>query len=168
MFQVGDKLIYGIHGVCCVVNEEKRIVDRKSVTYLVLEPQGQTGSRYLVPTHNEAAMGKLKKILTAQELEDLLGSDSVREDAWIPDENLRKKSYRELISSSDREALARMTHTLYCHRKQREAMGKKCHMCDENFLRDVEKLLCSEVCAVLDMDESQARQYIRSRLSPES
>lgn len=56
MYQVGDQVVYGMHGVCRVVEEEKRSVDRKQVTYLVLEPVGQSGSKFLVPTHNAAAM----------------------------------------------------------------------------------------------------------------
>ena len=56
MYQIGDKVIYGMHGVCLVADLEKRIVDKKEVTYLALEPAGQSGSRFLVPTHNAAAM----------------------------------------------------------------------------------------------------------------
>ena len=69
MFQVGDRVVYGIHGVCDIKDSETQTVDRKKVTYLVLEPLGQPGSRYMVPTHNAVAMGKLKKMLTREELE---------------------------------------------------------------------------------------------------
>ena len=61
MYQIGDQVVYGIHGVCCVVEQEERVIDRKRVTYLVLEPVGQDGSRYLVPTHNAAAMQSFGK-----------------------------------------------------------------------------------------------------------
>ena len=63
MFQVGDRVVYGIHGVCDIKDSETQTMDRKKVTYLVLEPLGQPGSRYMVPTHNAVAMGKLKKML---------------------------------------------------------------------------------------------------------
>ena len=72
MYCIGDQVIYGIHGVCRIVAEDCRTVDRKHLNYLVLEPEGQAGARYLVPTHNAAAMGKLRKILTAEEMEALL------------------------------------------------------------------------------------------------
>ena len=29
MYQMGDQVVYGIHGVCRIVEEEKRVVDRK-------------------------------------------------------------------------------------------------------------------------------------------
>ena len=164
MYQVGDKVVYGIHGVCMVVDQEERTVDRKRVTYLALEPVGQGGSRYLVPTHNTAAMAKLRHMLSKEELEALLQSDEIRTDGWIKDENQRKPTYRELISSGDRAKLMQMVRTLYRHKASQAAAGRKCHLCDENFLRDAEKLLISEVSIVMDVEPDQAKTYIRGKL----
>ncbi len=166
MFQIGDKVVYGIHGVCRVEGFEEKYADRKHLVYLVLEPVEKDGSRYLVPTHNASAMGKLRHLCTREEWEALLRAEALRLDGWIPDENLRKQTYRELISSGDREKLLGMVHALYCHRKSQTAAGRKCHLCDENFLRDAEKLLASEVSVVMGLDAVQARQYIRDTLTP--
>lgn len=168
MYQVGEKVLYGMQGVCAVTDLEKRVVDRKTVTYLVLEPVGQEGSRYLVPTHNEAAMAKLRKILTKEELSALLDSPEVRSQEWILDENRRKQLYRELISSGDRLRLMQMVHTLYCHRSSQKATGRKCHLCDENFLRDAEKLLSGEISLVMELDAEGARQFLREKLKAET
>ena len=168
MYQVGDKVVYGTHGVCIIADQEERLVDRKHVTYLVLEPIGQGSSRYLVPTHNEVAMGKLKKMLTKELLETLIQSEMVQKDGWIKDENQRKQLYRELISSGNREKLMQMIKTLYHHKTAQAAAGKKCHICDENFLRDAEKLLISEVSVVMDMEPDLARQYIRRKLKEDA
>lgn len=164
MFQVGDRVVYSIHGVCDIRDSEMQMVDRKQVVYLVLEPLGQPGSRYLVPTHNAAAMGKLKRMMTREELEELLRSEVIRQDCWIQDESLRKQTYRELIGSGDRQKLMAMVYTLYQHKKAQAAAGRKVHLCDDNFLRDAEKLLTSEVSIVMDMETDQARQYIRQNL----
>lgn len=165
MYQIGDQVVYGIHGVCCVVEQEERVIDRKRVTYLVLEPVGQDGSRYLVPTHNAAAMAKLRKKLSREELEDLLKSETIRVDGWITDKNQRKQMYRELISSGDLAKLMQMVHTLYRHKNAQAAAGRKVHLCDENFLRDAEKLLASEAAIVLGMEYDQARKYLKENLN---
>lgn len=164
MYQMGDKVVYGIHGVCVVVEQEERVVDRKRQTYLVLEPVGQDGSRYLVPTQNAAAMAKLRRMLTREELEDMLRSEEVLADGWIRDENQRKQTYRELTSSGDRRKLMQMVRTLYAHKASQLAAGRKCHLCDENFLRDAEKLLIGEIAIVLDMEPEQAKLYLRNQL----
>lgn len=164
MIQVGDRVVYGVQGVCDVVECETRTVNKKQVIYLVLEPLGQPGSRYLVPSQNEAALAKLKKLLTRKELEDLIHSDLIRKDHWIQDEGQRKQAYRELITGSDRQKLMGMVHSLYRHREKQMEQGRKMHICDENFLRDAEKLLAGEISVVMNLDADQARQYIRTNL----
>lgn len=167
MYQVGNQVVYGIHGVCRILDQEKRVVDKKMVTYLVLEPIDQEGSRYLVPTHNAAAMGKLRPMLSPEELEALMQSEEVRADGWIREENLRKNTYRELITSGDRAGLLRMVHSLYQHKKAQTSAGKKVHLADENFLRDAEKLLASEISVVMNIPQDQARTYLRTQLKSE-
>ena len=164
MFQIGDRVVYGIHGVCDVTDQEEKVIDRKTVIYLVLEPLGQPGSRYLVPTHNAAAMGKIRKMLSKEELEAMLRSEAVREDCWVRDENQRKQTYRELISSGDRRKLMSMVHALYQHKKQQTELGRKVHLCDDNFLRDAEKLLTGEVSIVMGLEADEAKQYVRTML----
>ena len=123
MYQLGDKVVYGSHGVCSVVGQEERVIDKRQVTYLALEPVGQGGSRFLVPTHNAAAMGKVRPVLSREALEELLSSDLVKEDAWILDEGQRKQLYRELISSCNRQRLAQMVCSLYRYRTAQTAAG---------------------------------------------
>lgn len=167
MYQVGDQVVYGVHGVCRVAAMEKQIVSRKTVTYLVLEPVGQEGSRYLVPMQSEAAMAKVRPILSPAELEALFHAPEVLADGWIAEENVRKNSYRELIASGDRLGLMRMVHTLYIHKKNQAAAGKKVHMADDNFLRDAEKLLAGEIAVVLGLQNEEARMYLRNQLKCE-
>lgn len=168
MYQTGDRVVYGIHGVCVVADQEQRKVDGKLVTYLVLEPVGQEGSRFLVPTHNALAMAKLSPMLTKEELEALLESEKVREDGWIADENRRKQLYRELIGSGDRGKLIHQVWILYRHKKNLAATGKRCHLCDDNFLRDAERLLVNEMAIVLETDPDSAKAYLREKLNEDA
>lgn len=41
------------------------------------------------------------------------------------------------------------------------------HLCDENFLRDAEKLLSGEVAIVMEMEYDRAREYLRQQLKAE-
>lgn len=166
MFKIGDKVVYGSHGVCCVMGSEERTANRKKMTFLVLEPVEKDGTKYMIPIHNASAMGKLRRILTREEMDAMLHSEAVHRSGWIQNENERKQAYRELIGSGNREGLMCMVHTLYGHQASQAAAGRKCHLCDENFLRDAEKLLSSEVSVVMSMEPVQARQYIRDTLCP--
>ena len=103
-------------------------------------------------------------MLPAQELRDLLASEEIRENVWIQEENQRKQTYRDLISSGDRTALLKMVNTLYRYKAAQAAAGRKFHQCDDNFLRDAEKLLTSEIALVLEMSQEEARDYLRQQL----
>jgi len=165
MYQVGENVLYGIHGVCRVAGTEERVLDRKKVAYLVLEPLEQKGARFFVPSHNPAAMAKLRPVMTKEELDWLLCSQEVCQDGWIDDENQRKQYYRSLINSGDRTALLRMVRSLHQHRQSQVAAGRKFHLCDENFLRDAQKLLNSEFSLVLGIEPGQVADYVLNRLS---
>ncbi len=144
MYSCGDRVLYGIHGVCEILTVEERKVDRKKIQYYVLEPVAQPGARFYVPTQNAAAVSKMRTVMTMEQLDQLLCSEEVRQDSWIADENQRKQHYRELITSGDRLSLLRMVRSLHCHKEQQREAGKKFHLSDENFLRDAERLLNSE------------------------
>ncbi len=165
MYQVGELVMYGVHGICRIADVEERTVDRKKVRYLVLEPKDQSGSRYLVPSENPNAMAKLRPMLSASELEALLVSPEVRQDGWISDENRRKQYYREIIGSGDRAALLRMVNTLHNHKQAQLAAGRKVHICDENFLRDAQRLLSTEFSQVLGIAPDQIGDYVINKMN---
>ena len=74
MFQLGELVVYGVHGVCRVSQIQEQVVDRIPRQYLVLEPVSKSGSQYMVPMHNAVAMNKLTQLLSPEELEgDCLG-----------------------------------------------------------------------------------------------
>lgn len=165
MYQCGDQVVYGIHGVCKILDLELRKVDRNKVEYYVLSPLDQPDARFYVPTQNQAAVAKLRPILTREALDALLQSENAGKDTWIADENQRKQRYRELISSGDRAALICMVRTLHKHKAEQLASGRKFHLCDENFLRDAQKLLSSEFSLVLNIHPDEVGAYIQNAMN---
>ena len=54
MYQLGQKIVYGSHGVCNIVDLEDKKVDGKMICYFVLEPADHPGTRYYLPAANPA------------------------------------------------------------------------------------------------------------------
>ena len=162
MYRIGETVVYGIHGVCTVTELEIKTVDRQKVQYYVLEPLEQPGARYYIPTHNPAAVAKLSPLMTRAELASLLEDRRIPEGTWITDENQRKQRYRELIAGSNRSAVLAMVRALRAHKAEQLAQGRKFHLCDENFLRDAEKLLCAEFSVVLGLSQQEAAAYLEA------
>lgn len=165
VYTCGDHVIYGSHGVCRILSLETRRVDRKQIEYYVLAPADGSEARFYVPIRNEAAVAKLRSVLTEDEVRSLLSSDEIRQHAWIEDEGIRKQRYKELLTGSDRAALVSMVHSLHHHRQQQEAAGRKFHLCDENFLRDAQRLLGSEFALALQIPESEVGDVVKSAIA---
>ena len=164
MYQVGQKVFYGSHGVCTLLAVETKIVDRKQVSYYALAPVEHPDARYYIPTQNPAALAKLSPLMEPAELKAVF-TGPMDLSVWVADENRRKQRYRELISSGDRRSLIAMVYALYEHKKQQEEQGRKFHLCDENFLRDAQKLISMEVAVVLDLSVSEAEACVSNWLN---
>lgn len=165
MFQCGDRVIYGMHGACEIIGIETKRIGGKNTEYYVLQPMEQSGSKYYVPTQNQNAVAKMRPILTQEELNDLLRSDHIHNDAWIDDEGQRKQRYSSLITSADRAELIRMVHAIHKHKEQLSSSGKKLHLCDENFLRDAERLLGSEFSLVMNIAQHDVGEYVKNMIN---
>lgn len=160
MFQQGDFVVYGMHGVCRILGREIRRIDRNNVEYYVLEPVKHTDDRYYVPMQNAAAVSKMKPLLNKQQLDELLSSPETTMNVWIEDENQRKQKYRELITGGDRVALLSMVRALHIHKEILLAQERRLHLCDVNFLRDAENLLDEEFSLVLGIEPNEVGNYI--------
>lgn len=165
MYSVGQMVVYGIHGVCKIIETQIMRVDKKNVEYFVLEPVDQPGAKFFIPCKNKNALAKLCPVLDKAQLENLFASVGQADDVWISDENQRKLRYRELINSGDRAALLSMIRSLYKHKSEQLAAGRKFHLCDENFLHDAEKLLSMEFAIVLEIKPEEVGSYIQNKMN---
>lgn len=164
MLELHQKVLYGIHGVCVIQQIQEQIIDYQKKQYYVLVPVDRSDTQYLIPTDNEMAVSKLRPLLTRQELECMLCDKAITQNVWIPEENLRKMRYKELLSSGDRLAILAMVHTLRLHKQRQLEQGKKFHQCDEFFLRDAEKLIRAEISSVLDIPPAEVERYLANYL----
>ena len=163
MFEVSQLVVYGGHGVCCVIGIEERVVDRRPVSYFVLEPVTQPGTRFFIPSHNQIALSKVRYLLEREQLLAIL-DDPVSEQVWLPDDNRRKQLYRQIIASNDATAIFGMLCVLEQRKQLQMETGRKIHICDENFMRDAYKILCSELCVVLQIPQADVMHFLRQYL----
>lgn len=167
MYQVGQKVLYGAHGVCSITALEVRRVGKEKKEYYCLEPVDQPGAVFYVPTGNPAAVAKIRPMISRDEFEALIAEQKDREWNWIGDENQRKQYYRDLITRNDRGELIAAIGGIYRHKRQLEETGRKFHVCDEGFLRDATRLISSEFALVLGIPKSEVAQYMKDQLETE-
>ena len=70
MYEIGELVLYGIHGICTVTGIERMRFDKEKADYYVLVPREQHGAKFYVPVANEAAVAKPRSLLSREELEN--------------------------------------------------------------------------------------------------
>ena len=164
MFAVNDVVVYGVQGVCRIIAIEERKMDGVMKKYFVLKPMDDRGGIFYVPTWNEKALGKMRKVMTRQEVDALIDSMPGKSPLWIANENERKAAYKAILADGDQAALIAMVQALYLHKKEREAEGKRMHLSDEHFMKDAEQLLYNEWQYVLNIDKAGLMAYVFERI----
>ncbi len=164
MFQISDVVVYGSQGVCEIVGIDEKKLDGTVKKYFVLKPKNDREATFYVPTWNENAWGKMRKVLTKAEVDAFIDMIPNNAPTWIDNENERKELYKKILTSGDQVAVISMIQALFLHKQEREAVGKRLHMSDAHFLKDAEALLYNEWQYVLDLDKASLMDYILSRI----
>lgn len=168
MFHINDVVVYGTQGVCRIVGIDEQKLNGVLKTYFVLKPHNGPGATFFVPTWNEKALAKMRKVMTKAEVDALIDAMQGKAPAWIPGENERKEAYKKILASGDQAAMISMIRAIYLHKKEREAQGKRLHMSDEYFLKNAEQLLYNEWQYVLNVDKAGLMAYIFERIESNS
>ncbi len=164
MFKVDDIVTYGMNGVCKIVEIEEKNLMGANKTYLVLKPLHGEKSTCFVPADNENLLSKMRKLLSEEEINQLIDSMPDEEILWIDNERERKECYKKIITDGNQSDLIRMIKAIHCKKLAREKKGKKLHISDERFLKDAEKILYDEFQYVLNLSEEDVISYIFARI----
>lgn len=164
MFHINDVVVYGAQGVCEIVAIEEQKIDGATKKFFVLKPKDDRVATFYVPTWNEKALAKMRKVMTKNEVNALIDSMPSKKPTWILNENERKEAYKKILASGDQAAIISMVQVLYLHKQERETEGKRLHISDEYFLKDAEQLLYNEWQYVLNVDKAGLMAYIFERI----
>lgn len=162
-YEVNDTVLYGIHGVCRIADIE----EEKGAVYYVLRPVYDEKAKVFVPKGNERLEKKMRRILSAEEIYQLIREMPEEESIWIQDENVRKERYKRILAEGDRRQLIRLIKTLYLQQQSQTGRGKKLYKVDEKFMKEAEKMLYEEFAHVLDIRPEQVVPFITQQIKVE-
>ena len=168
MFEVNDTIMYGTQGICKIVEiTEKDFMGTKK-EYYVLKPISDEGATLFAPVNNEKIESKMRRILSEEEIYELVETMPYEEGNWIHNENERKEQYKKIIAGGDRTELIRMIKALYFHKKEREADGKHLYLSDERFFKEAERILYDEFQYALKIRREELMEFIFNRIESAS
>lgn len=164
MFEIGELIMCGGHGVCRVVNITDNPIDKldKKRKYYILEPVFEKGSTIYTPVDNDKII--MRKIMDEKGAKQLIGKIPEIETVWIKEEKTREQMYKEAIRTYDCQSLVQIIKTLYLRKQDRVQQGKKVLTSDEHYLKKAEELLYSEMSLALSIPKENVEEYIAEEI----
>ena len=157
MYQVGDKILYPMHGAGIIKLIEKREILGSVKEYYILHvPCGDMN--VMIPVDNCDAIG-VRPIVTEEEIQkaiEILRQESTQMTGnW----NKRYRENMEKIKTGNIELVAEIVRNLTrIDRENRLSAGEK------KMLTNVRKILQSEIMLVCNIDETEARRIIEEAI----
>ena len=164
MLEQNDTVLYGTTGVCKVEGLIEKEVARVKKPYYVLRPVSQANSAVYVPADNPTLLAKIKRILSKEEIYELLSRVPREPKAWIEDNNRRRDVFGEILNRGNRLELLCLVREIYLHQKELVSRGKRLHLVDERVMKEAERLLYEEFSLALEMDPDQVIPFIAQKV----
>ena len=163
MIEIGSTIIYGTN-ICKVLEVKPMTMGKTTRDYYVLAPVWDSNNLIYVPVDNEALAAKIKKILSAEEIDSIIKAIPESDALLIADDRERIAEFKSIIDSGDREKIIKDIRTLFLRKKELESKHRKLHSADEAILKRAEKLICEEFALVLGINKEEVVPYIAARL----
>ena len=160
MIEIGSTIIYGTN-ICKVLEVKPMTMGKTTRDYYVLAPVWDSNN---LPVDNEALAAKIKKILSAEEIDSIIKAIPESDALLIADDRERIAEFKSIIDSGDREKIIKVIRTLFLRKKELESKHRKLHSADEAILKRAEKLICEEFALVLGINKEEVVPYIAARL----
>lgn len=167
MFGVGDTVLYGSQGVCKIVGTDEKVFGGDKILYYVLKPVYDENSTFFVPVSNAELVAKMRSVLSAEQIYNIIKEMPDEETIWIDDENERKQKYQSILAEGDRRKLVKMIKTLHIQQETRHKKGRKLHQSDDYILKQAEKLLYNEFALVLKIKPDEVLPFIMEQINIE-
>ena len=164
MFEIGDLIVYGINGICRVEGLVPSPYDKTDTReyYFLVPINSPTRSTIYTPVGNDRV--PMRRLMTAQEIDALIGRMPEIEILSVPVEKQRREIYRTVLGTLKPEGYVQIIKTVGQRRAALTAARKHVPMTDLEYGRLAKHLLCSECAHVLGMTEAEADLYIAERL----
>ena len=168
MFSVNDTVSYGTHGVCKIIGVKKLKLVKETEEYYILKHLYKDVSKIYVPIKNEALTSKMRRVLSKDEINELIRVMPDNEIIWIENDNERREKYQEILESGNRKEIAALIKTLYQRKNEYKDRKRRLRQSDELILTRAQALLYDEFALVLNIKPEQVIPFLRRKIEIET
>ena len=167
VFSENEYVRYASNGICRIkeIVSQMFFESETPVEYYVLAPVSSETSVIYVPVNNEKLTGKMSRLISKAELEDLIRSSTENEIQWIDDRKQRGEVFHQILNRCQAQELLKLIRCIYLKKCELIRAGKKLSSSDEAVLRQAESYVQKDFSFVLKISKEQVGAYIRKILS---
>ncbi|AUN14340.1 CarD family transcriptional regulator [Paraclostridium sordellii] len=163
MFNVDDYIMYGMTGVCKVVDiTNEKFINGEKRKYYVLNPIYNNDTTIKVPLDNDKI--PMRKVISKGDMTSLINDIPNMEILWIDDEKKRMAQFETMLKSGQCEELIKLIRNIKFSKKYSGANGKKLYKSDKDIMKEAKRLLTEEVAIILNIYPNEANSYILSQI----
>lgn len=157
MFQVGDLIIYGAHGLCRIDDKCEMTYDGSTKDYYVLHPVDDAKLKISVPVDSNVSMSK---VMDKERAENILQSFHKPAMPWIAKNTERQHFFNKQVNSGNREDIANVLNVLLRRKCELEEEGKKLGTMENNLLSSIQKTMFAELAVALNRSYEEIEQHV--------
>lgn len=158
MFNVGDRVVYPMHGAGIIeAIEEKEILGEVRKYYVMRIPNGDM--RVMIPLDNVEESG-LREVIDEQQINEVLSVLQDREDVSNPNWNRRYRNNLEKIKTGDILEVAEVVRNLSLREREKGLSTGERKMLD-----NARQILISELVLAKGAEEEQMEIWLEGALA---
>lgn len=153
MFNIGDKIVYPMHGAGIIEGiEEKEILGAKKKYYVMKMPMGEM--KVMVPMDNIEDIG-IREVINSDEVDQVLAVLGDDETKMPQNWNRRYRANMDKIKSGDIYEIASVVRNLIIRDRE-----KGLSTGERKMLNNAKQMLISELVLAKNIDKEQAEELI--------
>ncbi len=163
MFNVDDYVMYGMTGVCKIVDiTNEKFINGEKRKYYVLNPIYSNDTIIKTPLDNDKI--PMRKVISKGDMTSLINDIPNMEILWIDDEKKRIVQFETMLKSGQCEELIKLIRNIKFSKKYARSIGKKLPKSDSDIMKEAERLLTEEFAIILNIYPSEANSNILSQI----
>ena len=156
MFSVGDRIIYGSTGVCQIEDIVENELTGVMREYYVMRPVDTNKSTIYVPVDNDKLVSRMREVPSAEKLKAMIQNAKKEQIEWVDNHIRRSELFHEILNEGEIPRILVLFKTLNARSVMLAQENKHLPKTDERIFKECQKLLCSEISAILNVEQNEA------------
>ena len=162
MFNIGDMVFYGGHGVCEIEDITEMTISKETKKYYRLKSHVQPKLQLFHPVVTKQP--KISKMMTKEAAEHVLEIFKQEPTEWVARSIDRTKAHKKVLETKDQAQIAQMLNTILRKEAEMKLEGKKLYAQDQEIVRQVLAILCDEISISLDKTKQEVMDLIQANM----